>query len=135
MSYKIEDIEGIGPANAEALAKADVTTTDHLLKAAGAKKGRKDLAEKTGLSEKRILSWANMADLMRINGVSTQFSELLHGAGVDTVKELATRNAANLSKKMEEVNAEKKLCKTSPSEKVAAGWIEQAGKLEPMITH
>lgn len=135
MSYKIEDIEGIGATTAETLAKENIQTTDDLLSAAAAKKGRQELAEKTGLSEKRILTWCNLADLMRIKGVSSQYSELMHGAGVDTVKELAQRNAANLTKKMAEVNEEKKLCKASPGEKSVTDWIEQAGKLDRVITH
>ena len=90
MSYKIEDIEGIGPAYAKKLAAASITTTDHLLEKCCTPAGRKAVAEATGLSESVILKWSNMADLMRISGVGSQFSELLNGAGVDTIKELRT---------------------------------------------
>jgi predicted flap endonuclease-1-like 5' DNA nuclease len=76
-----------------------------------------------------------MADLMRISGVGSEYSELLEAAGVDTVKELRNRNAANLAAKMAEVNATKKLTRTVPSEKVVSKWVEQAGALDPLITH
>jgi len=76
-----------------------------------------------------------MADLMRISGIGSEYSELLEAAGVDTVKELRNRNAANLATKMAEVNETKKLTRTVPSEKVVSGWVEQAGSLEPVITH
>ena len=135
MGYKIEEIEGIGPANAKKLAAADISTTEGLLKLCCNAKGRKGTAEKTGVSEGQLLKWANMADLMRISGVGSEYSELLEAAGVDTVKELRNRNAANLAAKMAEVNATKKLTRTVPSEKVVTKWVEQAGAMDPLITH
>jgi len=135
MGYKIEEIEGIGPAYGEKLAAASISTTDDLLKLCCDARGRKATAEKTGVSEGQLLKWANMADLMRISGVGSEYSELLEAAGVDTVKELRNRNAANLAAKMAEVNEVRKLTRTVPSEKVASQWIEQAGDLDPLITH
>ena len=135
MSYKIEDIEGIGPAYAKKLAVAKITNTDHLLEKCCNPAGRKAVAAASGVNEGVILKWTNMADLMRISGVGSQFSELLNGAGVDTIKELRTRNAANLAAKMKEVNDEKKLAKTSPSETVVAKWVEAAKKMTPKLTY
>jgi nucleotidyltransferase/DNA polymerase involved in DNA repair len=76
-----------------------------------------------------------MADLMRVSGVGRQFGELLKAAGVDTIKELRTRNADNLAAKLAEVNAEKKLAKKVPTAAQVQDWIEQAKTMEPMITH
>lgn len=135
MGYKIEDIEGIGPAMAGKLAAARIETTDNLLDLCSSSKGRKEVAEATGLSEKQLLKWANMADLMRIQGVGGEYAELLEAAGVDTVKELKTRKAGNLATKMAEVNEAKKLTRAVPSEKVVQGWVEQAGLLPPKISH
>ena len=135
MAYKIEEIEGIGPAYAEKLSAADVRTTDDLLKLCCDARGRKSTSEKTGVSEAQLLKWANMADLMRISGVGSEYSELLEAAGVDTVKELRNRNAENLAAKMAEVNETKNLTRTVPSEKVVKGWVEQAKTLDPLITH
>ena len=75
-----------------------------------------------------------MSDLFRINGVAGQFAELLEGAGVDTVKELRTRNAANLAEKMAEVNKKKHLCKATPGAKTVTKWVAEANKLTPMVT-
>ena len=135
MSYKIQEIEGIGPAYAEKLAAADIDTTEELLKLCCDARGRKATAEKTGVSESQLLKWANMADLMRISGIGSEFSELLEAAGVDTVKELRNRNAGNLAAKMAEVNEQKKLTRTVPSEKTVAGWVDQAKSIDPLITH
>ncbi len=135
MAYKIDEIEGIGPAYKEKLNGAGIETTDNLLETCGDKKGRAALAEKTGLSEGQILKWTNMADLMRISGVGEEYSELLEAAGVDTVKELRNRNAENLAAKMAEVNEEKKLTRAVPSTSQVEKWVEQAKTLDPKITY
>jgi len=135
MSYKIEDIEGIGPAYAQKLSAAGIATTDDLPEKCCSPAGREAVAAKTGLSDSVILKWSNMADLMRISGIGSQFSELLKGSGVDTIKELRTRNAANLAVKMKEVNTEKKLAKTAPTEATITKWIEAAKTMEPKLTY
>ena len=128
-NYKIEEIEGIGPVMGEKLRAAGVKTTDALLENTKTKKQRQDLAEATGISEKLILRFANMADLFRINGVGQEFAELLEAAGVDTVPELAQRRPDNLTAKMEEVNAEKKLTRRTPSLKEVEKWVAEAKEL------
>ena len=128
-TYKIEEIEGIGPVLGEKFAKAGITTTEKLLESCRTKTQRKNLAESTEISEKLILKFANMADLFRIKGVGEEYSELLEAAGVDTVPELAMRNAENLTAKMEEVNEEKKLTRRTPSLKEVEKWVEEAKTL------
>lgn len=132
---KIEDIEGIGPVLGEKFRAAGVKDTDSLLQNALTAAQRKTLAEKTGLTEARILKFANMADLYRISGVGSEYSELLEAAGVDTVPELAQRNAANLVQAMTAVNQEKKLTRQVPTESEVSRWIEQAKTLPRMIEH
>jgi predicted flap endonuclease-1-like 5' DNA nuclease len=128
-NYKIEDLEGVGPVLGEKFRSAGVNNTDTLLAHSKTKKQRKELAEKTGISEDKVLKFANMVDLYRIKGIGSEFSELLEAAGVDTVPELAQRNAENLTKKMEEVNLEKKLVRRTPSLKEVEGWVAQAKAL------
>jgi len=131
----IESIEGIGPKMGDKLRKAGIRGTATLLSAGGTKSGRKTLAADTGLSEKNILEWVNRADLMRVKGVSTQYSDLLEAAGVDTVKELATRNADNLFAKMGEVNDAKKLVRRPPSLSETKKWVAHAKTLQPAVSH
>lgn len=132
---KISDIEGIGPAYAAKLEAAGVKTVEGLLETGASKKGRQGLAEATGIDESRILTWVNMADLFRINGVAGQFAELLHAAGVDTVKELATRNAENLHAKIVEVNEAKNLANAVPSASRLQTFIDEAKSLDKVVTH
>jgi len=135
MAYKIDEIEGIGPAKKEQLAKGGIATTDDLLERCGDKKGRDSIASLTGIKASDLLKFANMADLMRIKGVGEEYSELLEAAGVDTVKELRTRRADNLTTKMTEVNDAKKLVRSLPAEKTVQGWIDHAKTLDPKVTH
>ena len=132
---KIEAIEGIGPTFAAKLGEAGIRTTEGLLKAGASRKGRMDLAEKTGIPDSKILEWVNRADLMRVKGVGEEYSDLLEAAGVDTVKELRNRNAENLFNAMLKVNEEKKLVRRPPSQKEVTGWVEAAKGLEPVVTH
>lgn len=135
MTYKVEKVEGIGETYAKKLIEVGVKTTDDLLSKGATPKGREQLAEQSGISEKQILKWTNHADLMRIKGVAGQFAELLEAAGVDTVKELKHRVAANLQAKMEEVNAAKNLTNRVPAVKEVEKMIEQAKALEPILTY
>ena len=131
----IDAIEGIGHKSATRLRKARVRTTEALLKNGANKRGRKQLAEQTGLSEKQILEWVNRADLMRIKGVGEEYSDLLEASGVDTVKELRRRNAANLLTAMIEINKKKNLVRRLPTEAMVQRWVDHAKELEPLVTH
>ena len=135
MSYPITDIEGIAGEVAVTLKSVGIRSTERLLEAARTVKGRKDLAIKTGFDEKQLLCWANVADRMRIKGISKEYAELLQAAGVDTVKELKYRNPANLAKAMADTNKKRKLVRLLPSEKVVARWIEFAKKLQLKISY
>lgn len=135
MAYKIEQIEGIGPAYAEKLSTAGIKTTEDLLAKCASKKGRDAVAEATGISYKLILKWTNHADLFRINGIAGQFAELLEAAGVDTVKEFRHRVAANLQPKLVQINDEKNLCNRVPSVSELQKMIAQAKELEVTITY
>ncbi len=132
---KIEDIEGIGPTYAKKLVEAGVTTTEDLLQAGMTPKERENLAAKTGISEKLILEWVNLADLFRIKGVGEEYSDLLKEAGVDTVAELAMRNAENLHAKILEINNAKKLVRRPPTLGEIKQWIDQAKKLPRKIEY
>ncbi len=136
----IESIEGIGPANGKKLRAAGVQSVNALLQAGGAKSGRKALAKEVGIKESMILEWVNRADLMRIKGVSTQYSDLLEAAGVDTVKELRKRKPANLAAKMKEVNDSaiakgSSIVRRPPSLSEVEKWVAQAKDMKPGVSY
>jgi predicted flap endonuclease-1-like 5' DNA nuclease len=132
---KLLDIEGVGEVYAQKLKAAGVGTTDALLKQGASPKGRKEIAEKSGISETLILEWVNHVDLFRIKGVAEEYADLLEEAGVDTVPELAQRKPENLLGKMAEVNAKKKLVRRMPVLAQVESWVEQAKKLPRLLTY
>lgn len=132
---QIMELEGIGSAYGEKLAAAGVKTIEELLSKGSSSDGRATLASTTGISEKIIRDLVNAADLMRINGVGPQFAEMLEAAGVDSVPELAQRNAVNLARQIAETNAAKNLANRTPSESEIERWIEEAKGLPRIVTH
>lgn len=131
----IDAIDGLGRSEARALRKAGVRTTEKLLKWAGTRAGRRDLANHTGLSQKQILEWVNRADLMRVKGVGEEYSDLLEAAGVDTCKELRNRNPQSLLVKLTQVNSNKRLVRRLPTEVMVKRWVDHAKKLPPAVSH
>jgi predicted flap endonuclease-1-like 5' DNA nuclease len=132
---QVEDIEGIGPAQAVKLKTLGITTVEGLLEKGASPKGRDEIADAAGISGKSVLRWVNHADLYRIKGVAAEFAELLEAAGVDSVPELAQRSPANLRARMEEVNEAKKLTRRLPSESQVATWVAEAKTLPRAVTH
>jgi predicted flap endonuclease-1-like 5' DNA nuclease len=131
----LTDIEGIGPAYAEKLAAAGLETTDDLLAHGATRDGRERLASQTGLTHDQILEWVNHADLYRIDGVGSEYADLLEAGGVDSVLELAQRNPENLAAALAKVNEEKRLVRSAPSEGTVARWVEQAKGLDRAVSH
>ncbi len=133
---KLIDVEGIGPVYAEKLKSAGAETTKDLLKLAKTPDDRKKLAETTGIGEALILKWANHADLMRIKGIGGEFAELLEKVGVDTVKELRNRNAANLHEAVQKFDlTTSPIVRRKPSKASIQTWIRQAKRLKPTLTY
>jgi predicted flap endonuclease-1-like 5' DNA nuclease len=132
---KLEKVEGIGEAYAQKLRQAGIATTQALLEKGASPQGREEIAEKAGISGRLILQWVNHVDLFRITGVGEEYADLLEAAGVDTVPELAQRNAENLHQKLMAVNEEKKLVRRLPTQAQVKNWVEQAKQLPRVITY
>ena len=133
---RIDEVEGIGPSYAQKLSAAGVTTTDDLLAKGAKPSGRDRIAQTSGISGTLILEWVNHVDLMRIDGVGSEYSDLLEAAGVDSPAELAQRNAANLATTFQEVDAARpNMVRRVPSEATIAGWIDAAKKLDKIVEH
>jgi predicted flap endonuclease-1-like 5' DNA nuclease len=132
---KLIEIEGIGEAYLTKLAGAGVTTVEALLEKGAAPRGRAALEEATGIRHDLILEWVNHADLFRVPGIGSEYSDLLEEAGVDTVAELAQRKPENLYKALVAKNAEKEIVRRLPSEKQVADWVICAQGLPRIVTY
>lgn len=132
---KIEEIEGVGPAYAQKLMAAGVPTIDALLEQGSKAKERARLAASTGISEHVLLKWVNAADLMRVTGIGSEFSELLEVAGVDSATELAQRRPEVLQARLVEINNAKKLVRRVPTVNEVEKWVAEARRLPKVVTH
>jgi predicted flap endonuclease-1-like 5' DNA nuclease len=121
--YRLEYVEGIGPAYAEKLRTIGIVTCLDLLRAGATRKGRETIVAGSGVSSNLILEWVNHVDLYRIKGVGSEYADLLEASGVDTVVELAQRNAVNLFDKLARVNLEKDLVRKLPTLVQVEDWV------------
>jgi predicted flap endonuclease-1-like 5' DNA nuclease len=131
----IKMLEGVGEVYAEKLSAAGVSTTDDLLEKGASAKGRAEIAAKSGVTETLILKWVNHCDLYRLDGAGEEYIDLLEASGVDTVPELAQRNADNLYQKLVETNEAKKLTRKLPSQDQVAKWVAQAKTLPRVVNY
>ena len=132
---KLEIVEWIGNKYAKDLRRAGVRSTGDLLKRGATPKGREKISRDSDISKTLVLEWVNHVDLFRIKGVGEEYSDLLEEAGVDTVVELAQRNAANLYAAIQQTNAKKKLVRQLPSQKMISNWVNQAKKLPRVVQY
>ncbi|MFO7662568.1 MAG: DUF4332 domain-containing protein [Chloroflexota bacterium] len=129
----IEYIEGVGQAYGGKLRAVGVNKVTDLVVNASTRRDRKNLSDSSGIAQSLILTWVNHVDLFRIKGVAQEYADLLEQSGVDTVVELAQRNAVNLHKRMAEINEEKKLVRRLPHASDVQSWVEQAKELPRLI--
>ena len=132
---EIEYIEGIGAAYGQKLRAININTVMDLVVNGATRRGRREISDKSGIAQSLILTWVNHVDLFRIKGVAQEYADLLEQSGVDTVVELAHRNPANLFKRMEEVNEQKKLVRRTPRAADVESWVEQAKTLRRVVHH
>ncbi len=131
----LTEIEGVSTVYAQKLTDAGYATPEAFLTRCATRKGRKEVAAETGITDTLILKWANRVDLARVKGIGEQYSDLLEASGVDTVPELAQRNAANLYQKMLEINGDKRLVRKLPTESQVGDWIKEAGALPRVMEY
>lgn len=135
MAIPIKQLKGMDDQLAKKLKAKEIRDSEQFLEAAASSKQRKGLAKELGVKERTVLELANRADLSRLKGVAGIYSDLLEQAGVDTIKELATRNPENLFNKIVEVNNEKRLAGRLPTILDVAEWVEAAQEMPKVLTY
>lgn len=135
MALSISEVRGISAAQAKKFRQRGLGDIEKFLEATKTPQQRRQLAQELKMSEQMILEHANRCDLARVVGIGKVFSNLLENAGVDTVKELATRVPENLHQTLVEKNARKRYAKRNPTLKEVTDWIEQAKKLPKILEY
>lgn len=123
----------LSPEDATKLNTYGVDSPKAFLAMAASPAGRAELAKETGVSEEEILLGVKRLDLMRVKGVGAKYSALLVATGVDSVAELARRNASNLAAAMAETNSTANIVSELPSEEQVQDWIKQAKDLPRVV--
>lgn len=131
---EVRSLHSISPSDADLLGDEGISTTLDLLLATASPGDRSDLSERTGISQDQILTLANIADLMRVQGIQENIAILLEDIGVDTVSELALRNPGNLSEEIHTGSVSHPLAPL-PSIEDVEDWIDQANELGRMIDY
>ncbi len=131
---RIDQVAGIGHREATKLRKAGVRTSKALAESASTRRGRSELARRTGLTPKDLQIWVHHADLLRVRGVGAEYAALLVEAGVDTLRDLRRRNPTALLAKIIGMNGSQKVVDRLPTEAMVENWISAAGELEPSIS-
>jgi predicted flap endonuclease-1-like 5' DNA nuclease len=136
-SYPINQIGGMDAPMAQKLKTMRIRTTARLLEVAKSPKGRKQLAQKTGIPARLILGWANKADLMRIKGIGDEYTALLQAVGVGTMRKLRAGKPAQLARKIAKANGgpTAKIVRVVPSEKSIEKWVSRAKEMPLRITY
>ncbi len=135
MTTAVKDLQGASAAIVAKLTEQDIKNNEQFLAAASTPAQRKMLATACNCNPSEIRELANRADLARIKGVSGVYSNLLEMAGVDTVKELATRRPDNLHAKIFETNDKDKLTTRPPTASMVEDWVKQAKALPHTLTY
>ena len=130
---RIDEIAGIDPKEATKLRKAGIRTTESLLRRAGTKPGREQLATEVGVDIDELLHWTQRADIMRVRGVGSEYALLLEACGVQTIRDLRRRNPTALTAKLSDHNGRKSMVRRLPTEVMVTSWIESAASVEPQI--
>ena len=132
--YALVDIpQAVAAADSEKLKAAGIATTDDLLARAANPRARKELAQKTRLDEKKLKTYVEMADLLRIPGVGPDMVRLFGAARVHTTRELAQKDAKKFYDAVMAVNDKQKVSQNPPEEKSIAAWIEKAKELPQVL--
>jgi len=135
LSKSLKNLDGLGPDVVESLKSAGIRTSVKLLEAAKSPRGRRELSDKTGIDQARLLRFANLADKLRVKGLGEGYAELLCQVGVDTVRELKYRNPGKLAAALRAKNNKLKLVRLVPTEKAVSRWVEAAKELPQKISY
>jgi predicted flap endonuclease-1-like 5' DNA nuclease len=131
---RIRDLHCLRTNEANQLVDFGVTSTDRLLLVASKRQGREDLAEETGISESKILRLVQLADLMRVKGIGSEYTRLLDRVGVQTLKQLGRRSPQRLMDDFANLNSERQVVQRMPSIGDVRDWVEGAKRMASLVS-
>ncbi|MBN2701947.1 MAG: DUF4332 domain-containing protein [Methylothermaceae bacterium] len=135
MTIELSELMGMTSELERKLKEIGIHNSGELLDAATTPKQRQVLSRQMAVPSRDVLELANRADLARIQGIGSVYSNLLEKVGVDTVKELATRRSDHLHQKILETNEQVQLVKRPPTLAQVEQWVEEAKQLPKVLQY
>lgn len=129
----ISSLRSVSQRDATKLRKSKVRTTESLLEQAATRRGRAEVSDRTGIPSADLLRWAHQADMMRVEGVGSEYAELLVVVGVGSIRSLRRQNAETLMETMSQINTWRRIVQRLPTVEMVQSWIAAAGSLEPRV--
>lgn len=123
----VSEIEGVGPAYADRLAKAGIFSIRALLDQSRNEETRLRLSEQTGIGMGQLEGWVAKTDLTAIDGIGDEYLSLLHAIGIGSFQSLASADSAEMRKQAVALNEERALVETIPGEETFSRWVQAAG--------
>jgi nucleotidyltransferase/DNA polymerase involved in DNA repair len=131
----ISDIEGIVPGMELKLKQVGIRSINQLLEKCATKEDRQKIGEKIGTDEATILKWVNTADLYRVKGLGSEYSQLLERIGISTIFDLKQTSPYYLLEKMNHVNRSNRLVRRMPHLKKIEEIVEYAKMLDQKVSY
>lgn len=130
---KLDTIEGINIRFIRILQDVGVASVEQLLKTGRTREGRRTLSEKVGIRQSQIHKWVNQVDLSRINGVGSDYAEILVKVGVGTVTLLAEQDPEELHETLYQYKRSHRKIRRVPGLSQVERWISEAKELKPIV--
>jgi hypothetical protein len=119
MTYKMNEFQGINPAQIDKLREAGIENSDDMMRVWADQPNRSGLLEKTGISIDHLTDLVSMSRLARVRNVGPKYVGVLLAAGID-----GPRNThPKLGKRLAEVVTEKNLTGPVPTAEEIGVWF------------
>lgn len=134
-SYFIEEISVIDSESVLSLKETGIHSTADLLEKSRKSSNRTKLAKNIEVEKEQIDLWVNIADLMRIKGVSDEYYKLLADLGIKSISNLAKQDSEKLHEQLVKHIEKTKWEGEPPTEELVNKWIESAKETEEIIEY
>jgi len=135
MDIEITEIDGIGKGYASLLAKAGVATVQDLLDSADSAERQTLLSEATGIPRRKIVRWYSVGNFLHIEGLNSDYGDLLYRSGTTTLPGLAEKDPATILTEIQALSSLRlRKENVTPDQEMIIGWQQSARKLVKEIT-
>jgi len=134
-NYLIEEISILNSDSLLSLKKEGIHTTTALLKKCLNPSSRTELAKKIEIEKEKLNLSVNIADLMRIKGISDEYYRLLADIGIKSITDLTKKDSRKFYEQITKHIEKTKWEGETPTEELVNKWILSAKETEEIIEY